>query len=180
MTGLPAVYRPLNLHNEQPCDLGVHRHFRRFNAISRARLGFFPTFPFPVLWGGVCSLELAMEVEGFPSTPPWSLLSSCGFASKASIFGDTLDTIYIPSVLPLNLPQKFFWEEPGGWGLLFVWVFQGWVSPAALAREVFIWAEGGEGGNQRICNNPAATQVYSRGLHIGAQLWLFGSLSFSH
>lgn len=52
-----------------------------------------------------------MEVGGYPSTPPWSLQSSSGFASKASIFGDILEIIYITSVLLLNLSQKvfFFW-----------------------------------------------------------------------
>lgn len=113
-----------------------------------------------------------MEVEGYPSTPPWSRLSSSGFASKASIFSDTLDTIYIPSVLPLNLPQKFFgnWRSLEGEDCCLFGFSRGGFLQHPCAREVFIWAEGGEGGNQRICNNPAATKVYSRGLHIGAQL----------
>lgn len=133
---------------------------------------FFPSSPFPVLWGLGCSLELAMEVGGYPSTPPWSLQSSSGFASKASIFGDILEIIYITSVLLLNLSQKVFFldlQEPGGWGLLFVW---GGFLQQPCAREVFICAEGGE-GNQRICSNPAATQMYACGLHSGAQLWLY-------
>lgn len=66
-------------------------------------------------------------------------------------------------------------QEPGGRGLLFVW---GGFLRQPCAREFFICAEWGE-DNQRICNNPAATQEYSRGLHIGAQLWLYlGHSSF--
>lgn len=41
MTGLPAVYRPLNLHNEQPSDLRVHKHFQRFKNFSQACMVFY-------------------------------------------------------------------------------------------------------------------------------------------
>lgn len=114
-------------------------------------------------------MELAIEVEGYPSTPPWGLLSSSGFASKPSVFSNILETIYISSVMLLNFPQKFFCncrsEDCCSLGFS-----RGGFLQQLCARDVFVWTEGGEGGNRRICNNPAATQVYSCALHTGAQL----------
>lgn len=68
MTGLPAVYRPLNLHNEQPSDLSVHKHFQRFKTFLR-HIWFFHTFHFALLWEGGGSLEMALEVESRHSAP---------------------------------------------------------------------------------------------------------------
>lgn len=76
---------------------------------------------------------------------------------QPSIFSNILEKKFVSSQL---FPQKFLWDcrSLGDEGFGFFWLFQEWV--------VLIWTEGGEGGNQRICNNPAAPQVYSCG-HLG-------------
>lgn len=140
MTGLPAVYRPLNLHNEQPRDLSVHKHFPRFKKISQAHMVFsylpfsFPsrgrwfigngnmswTLPFNPYRGACCvSLDL------YPN--PVSLL----------IFWKQVCT---SSAALLNLSKKLYCNcksLEGEDGCLFVCVFEGLVSWEALRQGGF-------------------------------------------
>lgn len=158
MTGLPAVYSPLNLHNEQPSDLRVHKRFQGFEKISQAHMVFsYLPFSSPLRGqrfvgnGDVSWTSLLNPYRGACCVSP-------GLSPHPVSLVIFWKQVYTASVVLLNLSRKLYCNcksLEGEGCCLFVFLRGLFL----YAREVFIWTvERGEDADQRICPKPAASK----------------------